>query len=281
MVTRKVTFCPWRVFRHDRMADTETCSKEWPGVSHEPECKNCGQPVADKFCPRCGQQRAERLTLRSLLGSSLANLSDLNGGFLHTLKSLTLAPGIVARDYVDGRRLPYTSPAKYCFIAVTVYALVVNIFQTSARPAFMGETSELETTLFHIIHGLLAYLLFVVLMPVAAIQQRLFKNADIHWVDAYVFCLFAFGHLYWLSTLFSLAGLTLSAIGLSTLLLINIGFLTWALWDFYQREFRLPFFRGAILVLATAMIVNALSFLLANLISYLGLVDRLAGLLIS
>lgn len=263
------------------MTDTGAQSKDWSSPVREPECKNCGHPVAENFCPRCGQQRAERLSLRRLLGSSVADLSDLNGGFLHTLKSLTLSPGSVARDYVEGRRLPYTNPVKYCFIVVTVYALVVNIFQTATRPAFMGEASELETTLFHIIHGLLAYLVFVVLMPVAAIQLRLFRDADTHWADAYVFCLFAFGHLYWLNALFSLAGLTLSAIGLSALLLISIGYLAWALWDFYQRAFGPPFFRAVVLVLATALIINALSLLLANLIYYLGLVDKLAALLVA
>jgi hypothetical protein len=46
---------------------------------------------------------------------------DVDRGFLHTFVGLTLRPGAIALDYVDGRRKRYTPPFRYFLILMAAW----------------------------------------------------------------------------------------------------------------------------------------------------------------
>jgi len=243
-------------------------------------CDNCGQTHTGAYCPACGQPRQGRLTFRQLLGTALGPLVDLDRGLLNTLRSLTVRPGAAAREYVEGRRLPYTNPIKYCFIVITIYALAVNFLDIKIEIPGAQPRTDLEQRLFQIIHGLLAYLIFLTLYPVAALQARLFRGSGLRAAESYVFCLFVFGHVTWLSFAFAAGRWLETATGLVVLFLLQWLYLLWALHGFYGNA-RPPFWRSLLLVLVNFLILNVLSVLVANLIFQLGLVDFLSAMLVS
>ena len=85
-------------------------------------CKSCGALQTSRYCPECGEERLSP-ELRSagyLVKQLFTELTDLNGKFLTTLKTLILKPGLVDRDYADGRRKIYIKP-------VTLF-LLINVF---------------------------------------------------------------------------------------------------------------------------------------------------------
>jgi phosphate starvation-inducible membrane PsiE len=157
-------------------------------------CPNCGASVGTPFCGRCGQPRSTALDLPTLFRGSFARLLDLEGGFLHTFFRLSMDPGIVCRDYVGGRRKPYTHPVSYCFLLVTLYALMINLLGVEVSFGGAIEFGDTERSLYRIVHGILAYLLFFTLLPVAALQRRLFASSGNSMADSYVFALFVIGH---------------------------------------------------------------------------------------
>lgn len=87
-------------------------------------CLNCGRELNDgRFCPHCGQSRSVgRLTLGGFLFSLISGLTHINQGFLYTCGKLLTQPWDVIRDYLIGKRQPYTSPVQtliiLCFISV-------------------------------------------------------------------------------------------------------------------------------------------------------------------
>jgi hypothetical protein len=234
----------------------------------------------DDYCPSCGQPRSDRLTFRALLGTSLGTLVDLDRGWLHTVISLTVRSGQAAREYVDGRRLRYTNPLKYCFIVITVYALTINFLQISIEIPGTAPRSDLERQLYFITHGLLAYLAFLTLYPTAVLQALLFRGSGLNAAESYVFCLFVFGHVNWLSILFAATGWLETAAGLTALFPLQWAYVLWALAGFYGAR-RPPVLRGLLIVLANFVILNLASVLLSNAVFQLGLVDFLSRVLVS
>ncbi len=89
-------------------------------------CLNCGTPLAGAYCHVCGQRAdTERITNRRLWGQVFEAFTDLDRGFLYTLKVLTVAPGRAIKDYLAGHRAPMYNPFRFYILvaAVTLIAL--------------------------------------------------------------------------------------------------------------------------------------------------------------
>lgn len=86
--------------------------------------------VAGRYCAYCGQREfAGPHTIRGLILPSLQRVLGLEGGLLHTIVHLTIAPGRVVREYLSGRMTPYTHPAAYLLISFAAFALLSNTFE--------------------------------------------------------------------------------------------------------------------------------------------------------
>ncbi len=88
-------------------------------------CPNCGATTTGRFCQDCGQPELVRLTMGGFLAHAFSRIFSLDRGYLHTFIGLMRAPGVVARDYVDGRRVWYTNPLTYWLIAATFQLLAL------------------------------------------------------------------------------------------------------------------------------------------------------------
>lgn len=241
-------------------------------------CRNCGRQVTGAFCAECGQEAYARLSFRSLFRDSVSRLFDLDGGFLHTLVALTVRPGETIRQYVDGRRKPLTHPVTYCFLLVTLYALTINFLDVQISIAQTAEFSETERRVYHIIHGLLAYMIFLALWPVAALQRYLFRARDRSVAETYTCCLYAFGHINLLGTGFAAAGALASPVALTALLVLQLAYYVWALRGFYLEP-RAPILRGLAVYITGFVVTNLLSLILGNAIVAAGLLEQLESLL--
>ena len=91
----------------------------------EKNCLNCGHDVEDRFCTQCGQENLELDD--SAFHLAIHYIKDLfhyDGKFWHTLKSLVTRPGLVAKEYLEGKRQRHLEPVRYYVFASTVFFLV-------------------------------------------------------------------------------------------------------------------------------------------------------------
>ena len=78
------------------------------------KCANCAR-VTDgpeqKFCPACGQPTPTHRIDWHFLGHELEHsVLHMDRGVLYTLKRLMLRPGLLIRDYIEGRRAGIVKP---------------------------------------------------------------------------------------------------------------------------------------------------------------------------
>lgn len=86
-------------------------------------CANCGQSLHGEFCHACGQRRfveADR-RLGHLLRQALAAATDLDGRFWGSLRALAFRPGLLSRDYLEGRRRRWMAPMALFLLANVLY----------------------------------------------------------------------------------------------------------------------------------------------------------------
>lgn len=89
-------------------------------------CANCGEFLESTYCAACGQKRIvdRDRRLGHLLSQFFSAVTDLDGRFWRSLRALTLQPGRLSRDYLDGRRRNWMAPMALFLLANVVYFVV-------------------------------------------------------------------------------------------------------------------------------------------------------------
>lgn len=84
-------------------------------------CSNCGADLVGQFCHSCGQKRFVESDRRlgHLLHQFVASATDLDGRVWRTVRALLFRPGLLSREYFEGRRARWISPVSL-FLAVSV-----------------------------------------------------------------------------------------------------------------------------------------------------------------
>jgi hypothetical protein len=108
-------------------------------------CTNCETAFASKFCPDCGQKAdIHRVTIKTVLHDFLHAFTHADKGFLLLVKALITKPGIVAREFVEGKRKRYFNPLSFLVITSAVFAYISHI--TGYMDALTGSAQPTEST---------------------------------------------------------------------------------------------------------------------------------------
>ncbi len=77
-----------------------------------------------QFCPYCGQEVADDLTIGLLFSNTISNYFSVDARFFRSFIPLMFRPGVLARRFVDGKRQYYLHPAQfYLFSSVLFFFL--------------------------------------------------------------------------------------------------------------------------------------------------------------
>lgn len=99
-------------------------------------CKNCEQKFDDSFnfCPHCGQQAKDELTVKVLFYNTISNYFSFDARFFKSFLPLLFKPGFLAAKFIQGKRLLYLHPAQmYLFIAVVFFFLFSFVQRSQIR----------------------------------------------------------------------------------------------------------------------------------------------------
>jgi len=120
-------------------------------------CKNCDHPFGTsyKYCPNCGLNQAETLTLKTLFNNTIQNYFAFDARFFKSFIPLLIKPGFLPTEFVKGKRLTYLHPAQlYLFSTILFFFLFsfqvnksADVLNTSLAESFnqnLGKLSEVE-----------------------------------------------------------------------------------------------------------------------------------------
>jgi len=102
-------------------------------------CKNCGNAFEGKYCNQCGQKyTGGRFTLKDILHNFFHHFTHLDTGIFFLAKELYVKPGIVAKEYIEGKRNKYYNPFQYLIIIVAISMFITinfNLLGPSPDPS--------------------------------------------------------------------------------------------------------------------------------------------------
>jgi len=119
------------------------------GPSH---CLNCGVPLSENqnYCGQCGQKtRPLRLNLRDIATDLLHALLHVDRSVVSLIRQLAVRPGVVAREYVEGKRKRYFGPFAFLVIMVGLASALVAISGFAAVSTSSGTTNPVLQFLQH------------------------------------------------------------------------------------------------------------------------------------
>ncbi len=97
-------------------------------------CLNCNHSLtkAQNFCSTCGQVAStHRFTIASFFHEGFHAVTHADKGLLYLLKELTIRPGQVAREYIEGKRKKYFNPFTFFLILMALFVFVETFVKSS------------------------------------------------------------------------------------------------------------------------------------------------------
>lgn len=95
-------------------------------LREEKNCLNCGHTVEERFCTQCGQENLEiHDSAFHLIIHYIQDMFHYDGKFWHTLKILIVKPGLVAKEYMEGKRNRNLEPLRFYVFASTIFFLLL------------------------------------------------------------------------------------------------------------------------------------------------------------
>ncbi len=86
-------------------------------------CLNCDADLVGSHCHQCGQRGDIHRTLSAFFHDLMHGVLHFEGKLWRTLPSLAWRPGVLTREYIDGKRAKYISPiALFLFVVFLTYA---------------------------------------------------------------------------------------------------------------------------------------------------------------
>ncbi|MBC7828508.1 MAG: DUF3667 domain-containing protein [Chitinophagaceae bacterium] len=86
---------------------------------------NCGATVHGRYCHHCSQENiASHLSFWSLTKHFIYDIFHFDGKFFDTLRYLLFRPGLVAREYIRGKRVRFLDPIRMYLFTSAVFFLI-------------------------------------------------------------------------------------------------------------------------------------------------------------
>lgn len=133
----------------DRMAMSSRILREdkthGRSIDEVPDCLNCGAHLRGQYCGHCGQRSRSRLiSLWELIRDAFGDLFELDSRLWQTLVPLTIRPGQLTRDYLQGRRARYMPPFRM-YLVLSLLFFLVAFFDPHEKLGVLFEP-DAETT---------------------------------------------------------------------------------------------------------------------------------------
>ncbi len=89
-------------------------------------CKNCGNIYTESFCNQCGQKTTHRYTVPHVFHELVHTFTHADKGIFSFAWNIIRKPGIIALDFVEGRRKRHFNIFQYLLIIVGITTFLIT-----------------------------------------------------------------------------------------------------------------------------------------------------------
>ncbi|WP_299441646.1 DUF3667 domain-containing protein [uncultured Aquimarina sp.] len=92
------------------------------------ECLNCGVPldIIDRYCHNCGQiNTTKKLSFKDFFNEFFASMFSYDSRLRHTIVGLLFRPGMISKDYIEGKRIKYANPFRF-YLSVSILFFIIS-----------------------------------------------------------------------------------------------------------------------------------------------------------
>ncbi len=112
-------------------------------------CENCGATLSGPFCAECGQRHHDHPVHHfwHFVGEATEDLTHADSRLWQTLFALLFRPGLLTREYLDGRRVRYLPPVRLYLVVSLIFFLVVGVltrFSSPTAPTIVNARGSLQ-----------------------------------------------------------------------------------------------------------------------------------------
>jgi hypothetical protein len=108
-------------------------------------CLNCSARLTGQYCGECGQRATSRLiSIWELVRDAFGDMFELDSRLWRTIRPLLFRPGLLTKDYLEGRRARYMPPFRM-YLVLSLIFFVVAFFDPRNDFAFFYEPETLAT----------------------------------------------------------------------------------------------------------------------------------------
>jgi hypothetical protein len=92
-------------------------------------CANCGARLTGKYCSGCGQRHHDHPVhdFWHFFSEALEDLTHADSRLWQTLTSLLFRPGLLTREFLDGRRARYLPPVRLYLVVSVIFFIIVGL----------------------------------------------------------------------------------------------------------------------------------------------------------
>ena len=225
-------------------------------MTHNTTCKNCDAALSGNFCSNCGQKsEIHRITFKHFLHEFFHAFTHTDKGILLLMKELVTRPGIVAREYLDGKRKKYFNPLTFLIILSSLYAYIgkktgyFEYLSSGNRYEGKGSGTYVEAMQFMNEQGKIAALF---LMPVlmSFLSWLFFIRSKNNWAENLVLNSMVLGQVYLGAIIIFIPAYLLGLpMGINNGLfhLVMLAFLTTAYYQFFNGNVFLTAFKALLI----------------------------------
>jgi uncharacterized protein DUF3667 len=109
-------------------------------------CANCGAPLADRYCGRCGQDGHVSLSFGHFLHEFAEGMFHVDSSLWRTLRALLTRPGLLTEQYLAGKRQSYSPPFRSYLVISIVYFVLASIFGAQGSRVMTTQGREMQAS---------------------------------------------------------------------------------------------------------------------------------------
>jgi hypothetical protein len=107
-------------------------------------CVACGADLSDRYCPACGEAAGHHdYSLKHFAEEALEAIAHVDGRVFSTFRSLIVRPGLLASNFLAGRRKSQMGPVQLFVVCNVIYFLLQPLTVFSPFTSTLGiQTTE-------------------------------------------------------------------------------------------------------------------------------------------